>query len=439
VIRNKHLLSLQIFNGMRFGTAILIAVVLAKVAGTDLVGLYESLILVGTTVTFFYASAINHTLVPFVGGLQKGSQHSAYSSAFIILLLGSVISLLSMLVYSRFINSARESYLIFYYGIYILLNTPALLAENILVVEKRKRSLVGYGVLSFTAQVAAICVPLIKVGMEQPLVADLYAAIFYLTIVAALKLGYTLYLIKRHSSFRWNRKEVAELLRISSPVMGSLFLANGYLYLSTFLVKFQASTEEFNIFRYGAREFPLFMIMANSFSTIKSGELAENLGDLKDGLRQMKKDTERLAHQLFPMAIALSLLSEPLFRLAFNAQLTPAHEIFSLLLLLLTSRLLFPQSILLALKRNRSMIYASAIEFCVGLGLSIWWMPIHGIQGVAWAMVVAHLIDKVVLTYYLNKEGIAVSTYVPLRILLIYSALLLAAIFMDPLSTIVQK
>ena len=424
---------------MRFGAAILIAVVLAKVAGTDLIGLYESLILVGTTVTFFYASAINHTLIPFVGGIDKGSGHSAYSSAFIILIAGSMISLLSMMIYSTLIDNARESYFIFYYAFYILLNTPALLAENILVVEKRKRSLVSYGVFAFSAQVAAICFPLLNSEFNSPLIADLHEAILYLTLVAALKLLYTLYLIKKYSVFKWNGKEIRELLRVSSPVMGSLFLANGYLYLSTFLVKFQANTEQFNIFRYGAREFPLFMIMANSFSTIKSGELAEKLNDLKIGLKQMKADTARLAHQLFPIAIVLSLLSEPLFRWAFNSDLAPAHKVFSVLLLLLTSRLLFPQSILLALKRNHSMIYASAIEFGIGLGLSIWWMPIYGIHRVAWAMVIAHLIDKVVLAYHLNKEGVGLSTYVPWRLLLIYSVLLLCAIFLDPLSTIVQK
>jgi len=439
VIRNKHLLSLQIFNGMRFGTAILIAVVLAKVAGTDLIGLYESLILVGTTVTFFYASAINHTLVPFVGGISKGSRHSAYSSALIILVAGSLVSLLSMVIYGRLIDNVRESYFIFYYASYILLNTPALLAENILVVEKRKRSLVIYGVLAFSAQVAAICFPLLNSEFDSPLIGDLHEAILYLTLVAAGKLLYTLYLIKKHSEFKWNGKEIRELLRISSPVMGSLFLANGYLYLSTFLVKFQANTEQFNIFRYGAREFPLFMIMANSFSTIKSGELAEKLNELKTGLKQMKTDTARLAHQLFPIAIILSLLSKPLFRWAFNSDLAPAHEIFSVLLLLLTSRLLFPQSILLAMKRNHSMIYASAIEFAIGLGLSIWWMPLYGIHGVAWAMVIAHLVDKLVLIYHLNEEGIGVRTYVPLRLLLIYSVLLLCAISLDPLSTIVQK
>lgn len=431
MIRNKHLLSLQIFNGLRFGTAILIAIVLAKVAGTELIGLYESLLLVGTTVTFFYASAINHTLVPFVGGMNRNNRSSAYFSAFVILCFGALISAVFMLGYGMVIDDPVESEFLMYYTVYILFNTPALLAENILVVEQRKRSLVSYGIVAFGAQALAVCIPMLN--------GDLKLAIICLAAVGLVKLIYAQFMINRYSAWEWNRPEIAELLRISSPVMGSLFLANGYLYLSTFLVKFQASTEEFNIFRYGAREFPLFMIMANSFSTIKSGVVAKNLSSLKSTLKEMKADTARLAHQLFPVAIVLSLVSEPLFRIAFNEALIPAHEIFNILLLLLMSRLLFPQSVLLAMKRNRSMIYASALEFAIGLGLSIWWMPTAGIYGVAWAMVIAHLIDKIVLAYYLQREGVSVSTYAPLRLLLIYSILLLCAIFIDPLSTIVQK
>ncbi len=105
----------------------------------------------------------------------------------------------------------------------------------------------------------------------------------------------------------------------------------------------------------------------------------------------------------------------------FNAELAEAYEIFNILLLILLSRMLFPQSILLAIRKNKSMIYASFIEFVVGIALSLWWINSLGIMGVAWAMVAAHIADKLVLIYFAKKEGFPLSSYFPWKIYLLYA------------------
>ncbi|MCB9246233.1 MAG: polysaccharide biosynthesis C-terminal domain-containing protein [Flavobacteriales bacterium] len=422
MIRNRELLALQVFNALRFGTAILISIVFAKVATAGEINLYESLLLLGTTFTFFYASAINHTLVPAARSAEKADRKAYYSSAFLLLQVGSILSFLALLAYARIYSGGTESELVPVYALFMLFNVPALLAENILLIENRHQQLVWYGIISFSLQFAVLCGPLLY-GMFE-------VGLTLLVLVGFLKLLYTWYLMQIHGGFALNKVITGKLFRLSRPVMGSLFVSNGYIYLSAFLVKFRSTEELFNLFRYGAREFPLFMILANSFSTVQSGYLAAHIHKRDEALRIVRSSVLRLLHQLFPIAIILALSSAWLFRFAFNPDLAPAYTIFNILLLLLLSRVLFPQSILLALGRTRSMFHASIVEFGIGLILSYWWLDVYGIEGVAWAMVIAHLADKLVLIYAAKKQGILPVQYIPVLAYLIYAMGLLAAVLL---------
>lgn len=413
MIKNKQLFALQVFNALRFGIAVLIAIIFAKVADSESITIYESLVLIGTTFTFFYASAINHTLVPFVESSNDQNRSTAYASAFSLLIVGVILSTMAMIVYAFAISGPEEKSYLIWYTLFILFNIPSLLAENILLVEKRNKSLMFYGVISFGLQLLAIGIPLFN--------GNLYLGIKLLGLFSFLKLIYTVILIRKFGDLTTNLTQVKSLFKVSSPVMGSLFLANGYLYASTFLIKFNTNPESFNLFRYGSREFPLFMIMANSFSTIQSGLIAKSGNRINEALKEMKQASKRLIHQLFPAAIVLSLTSFYIFRFVFNAELAEAYEIFNILLLILLSRMLFPQSILLAIRKNKSMIYASFIEFVVGIALSLWWINSLGIMGVAWAMVAAHIADKLVLIYFAKKEGFPLSSYFPWKIYLLYA------------------
>lgn len=422
MIRNRELLALQIFNALRFGTAILLSVVFAKVADPNEINVYESLLLVGTTFTFFYASAVNHTLIPSARSAPLSERNNLYRAALCLLVIGAIGSFVALLVYGRIVSEGLEASLLLFYALYILFNVPALLAENILLVENRHRHLVWYGIFSFGLQMAVLSIPLIMGSFAT--------GVILLIPVGLLKFLYTLFLIQKFGPGSLRKETLSALFRVSRPVMGSLFIANGYVYLSAFLVKFRSTEEAFNLFRYGAREFPLFMILANSFSTVQSGYLAGNLSDKPKALAEIRRSVTRLLHQLYPIALLLALSSSLLFRVAFNESLAPAYGIFNILLLLLISRVLFPQSILLALGRTRYLLHASSAEFLIGVGLSYWWLGIYGVEGVAWAMVVAHLVDKLVLVLACKKEGISPSSYIPVVPYLLYSVALVLLVLL---------
>jgi O-antigen/teichoic acid export membrane protein len=418
LIKNLQLFSLQAFNTLRFGSAILIAILLAKIASSEIIHLYESLLLVGTTLTFFYASAINHTLVPAAEGCNKEDRGKTYFSALLFLVFGAVLSIIAMVFYSAYFSNTVERPYILLYAVFILFNTPGLLAENILLIESQKKKLVLYGIVIFSLQLFAVVIPIYLGSIEW--------ALYLLGALGFFKLVFTILLIGKYGSWTLDKDISKKLFKMTYPVMGALFLANGYVYGSNFLVKFQLSEADFNLFRYGTREFPLFMILANSFSTVQSGMLARSAENLGKGLEDMRKACLRLLNQLFPIAILLVLTSKFLFQLAFNVELAPAYQVFNVLLLILLSRVLFPQSVLLALAQNKSMILASFAEFVVGITFSIWFLNIWGIIGIAWAMVVAHMIEKLVLIYFTHKKGIRLDQYLPIKQYALYSLLLLA-------------
>jgi peptidoglycan biosynthesis protein MviN/MurJ (putative lipid II flippase) len=93
----------------------------------------------------------------------------------------------------------------------------------------------------------------------------------------------------------------------------------------------------------------------------------------------------------------------------------------------LLSRVLFPQTILKGLGHTKSLFTISIIEAFVNLGLGLILFILFGIQGIAWSVVIAFLIEKVLLIALLfKKEGIKPSVYIPVPSTIIYSIILIS-------------
>lgn len=76
------------------------------------------------------------------------------------------------------------------------------------------------------------------------------------------------------------------------------------------------------------------------------------------------------------------------------------------------------------------IMYASFAELIVNIVLSIIFISIWGIEGVAFATVIAFAVQKIIwLTYNKIKLGISATKYIPLRILTVYSLITLIIFF----------
>jgi O-antigen/teichoic acid export membrane protein len=130
-------------------------------------------------------------------------------------------------------------------------------------------------------------------------------------------------------------------------------------------------------------------------------------------------------HYFFPIAIVLTICSKWIFIAAFSSAFEESGKLFAALLLLTIPRLVFPQTILTALQKNKWILFASISEMLVNIIASILLAKQFGLIGVAYGTVVAFVFEKLLLTIILYKEEkIKPQQYIPLRTLFIYSLLL---------------
>lgn len=423
---DPSLLTLQLFNAIRFAALIGISIVLAKIADPGTIYAFESLLLIGSAFSFFFISGLSNSLLPlYKSASGRDERAEIFPSALVILGLFTLISVGLMNIYNFTLNDPDLRHITLIYSAFMFFNLLSVITENLLLAIGRNTLLITWGILTFAAYIGFIVLPInLDLGLE--------AMVYLLLLLGISKFALTLVFI--HLLNGWNTSvfTMKRILKYTAPVMLSLFIANAYVYFNSFWVKSRFSEMDFNLFRYGTKEFPLFIILANSFSTVQSGFMAQHRqgkGISEDSLTGHRQSLSRLMNQLFPAAIVLILLARPIFRNVFAPEFEPAAWIFVILLFGLQSRLLFPQSMILAIHQTHYTIKASLAELFTGVLLSVLLGSYIGLPGIALGMIIAALIDKLFLIHYLKKSGIHYWKYVPLKLYIGYTSLMLLALW----------
>ena len=108
--------------------------------------------------------------------------------------------------------------------------------------------------------------------------------------------------------------------------------------------------------------------------------------------------------------------------MVFNSEFEQSATIFNIYLLLIISRLLLPQTILNGLKITNPILHASFFELILNVTLSLFLVNYLGIEGIAYATVIAYLFEKIFLTLIVKKRlKIPVSGYIHINIYSLYS------------------
>jgi O-antigen/teichoic acid export membrane protein len=410
-----QLLGWQLYNMMKLGSVFLISVIMAKIhSDIKLISQYETLLLVSSLFSFFYVSGFSHVFPSFFEASKPHIQQRASSHLFWILQVGGVISTVFGMTYLYMTGNSENWW---YLVPYLLFNPASFALEGKLLVMRKTESLFWYGIIAFSLYITGI-------GLIYVHVRSLEWIMIFMSLWAMVKWAYT---IKRIHPF--NEPDPAILRNFwakASPVTISMLLGGSYVYINAMIVERQLSDEDFVLFRYGAREFPLFIIIANSFSTVFSGKIAGGRS-LHESMLEFKSKNRKIMHQLFPVAIILMLISPYLFKWVYNPLIAPAAAVFNILLFLLCSRVLFPQTILLGIQKNRRFISASMIELTIGLILTMLLIEPLGIKGASWAMVIAFTIEKAYLIVVCYRKQINFFNYFPIQTYLIYLSLMIAA------------
>ena len=301
-----------------------------------------------------------------------------------------------------------------------------LLEVNIVRANKpnnKTRNIFLYGIISFSLQLIAVIIPVVSgMGLEY--------AIIGLVSVNFLRFIWLLYLLKKYSVFKISKTYLSEHIKLGSPLILSSLLSGSAQYIDGFLVSYKFDEATFAVFSYGARELPFVVILANAFSNAMIPEFSGS-GDIRSILKTIKQKSSGLMNVLFPVTFLLLLFSNYLYPVIFNHDFTDSAKIFNIYLLLIVSRLLFPQTILIGLKHTKPILSASFLEMIINIVLSIILINLMGIEGVAWATVIAYVFEKIYLIHKVKSQtGISAFEYINLQKLILYSAITVFAYFL---------
>lgn len=423
--------SLQTFQFLRFGTFFLISILLAKVAmlyqheyGLHLISQYENLMLVTSSLTFFWVSAVCNTLIPYFNNSDEATRKKVLFNTFTILLVFSFFAAIVVVILGHIRGRDVDLYNMF--ALVVLLNTPTYIADYIFFLNEKYKSLIRWGVITFAAQILMLCLPLyFKLSLNL--------AINLLLVLSLLKFNYTIILLMKFSTISINTRLIMDFLKKAMPVMFSILLAGSMEYINSYIIEYNFSDEEFAMFRYGARELPIFLILANSMSNVYSGEIARfnQEGRLEQGLKKFKRSSQKLMRWLFPGTILLMFLSPYLFKYAYNEQLMEGYRIFNIYLLLIIGRMIFPQTVIMGIMKSRIFYLISSNYLIINCLLSFWFIYLFGITGIAYATAISFVVEKIMLAIYCKMEGISFKQYTPVWEYLLYSAITIGFFYLS--------
>ncbi|MDD2200046.1 MAG: polysaccharide biosynthesis C-terminal domain-containing protein [Bacteroidales bacterium] len=424
-----NITGLQFFQLFRFGILFLISIVFTKTnLGTGEIGVYETFLLIAGGVSFFWISGIIQSLMSLYRksinfGDSLGNRSPVIFNAFILLVVFSVLAGIFVFTaqsqIARFLglSNTQLPYLKILVA-YIILSGPNNLIEYIYLLNNKSGWIIRYGVFTFILQFICVTAPVV-------LGYDLGYGLYGLVFVNLIRFAWLLLLVFKYSKFELSFKYITEHLKSGSPLIISLLLSGSAQYIDGILVAHKFDEATFAIFRYGARELPFVILLANAFCNAMISEFSQK-EILSETLKKLKAKSLKLMHILFPVSILLLISSEWLYPRVFNPNFTESAQVFNIYLLLIISRMVFPQTILIGLQKNKIILFASTVEIFINVSLSVLFINYCGIIGVAWATIIAYIIEKVILSSWLKLyQNIKPSQYIPINWILIYSSLIL--------------
>ncbi len=422
---------LQYFQLLRYGTLLIISIVFAKSGLTiEAIGTYEVFLFIASLTCSFWINGIIQSFLPLFQNnnsiRQTGGKSPELFNAFVLISLFSFLVIAFLVLYQfSFAGVLANTNKIPYFSlllIYIFISSPAFLVEYFYLLKNKAWWMLKYGIATFAAQLLLMAVPAF-LGMSMQI------SIIGLVVISLVRYAWVIILLRKYAQFTLSVKFIKEHLHLAWPLIITSLLGSSAQYVDSFLVLNKFDADTFAIFRYGAKEFPLVLLMANALSTAMTAEFSVK-DKLMEALKTLRDKTKRLMHLLFPVTIVLIIFSTWLYPRIFSESFASSAVIFNIYLLLIISRLLFPHSILIGLKMTKIIMYASMADLAVNIVLSIAFINFWGIEGVAFATFIAYAVQKLIWVVYIKRVlGILPNQYIPMLVWVIYSTITLAAFF----------
>lgn len=416
---------------MKFTVFLIVSIVFTKSHLTRAeIGAWEMFLFISGLVSFFWVTGIIQSLLPLyhrnrtyrkTGDNGTGKSPEIFN-AFLLL---SFFSLLIFAIghalksnFSVFNFSGNVPYLNLLL-LYVLLSSPVCLIEYIYLLNNRSHRIFQYGLYTFILQLILVIAPVL---MGK----DIIWAVYGLLAVTGLRWVWLIILLRRYTEMKISSKFMKEHFYLGLPLVITTLISGSAQYIDGIIVSaVYRDPEWFAWFRYGAKEFPLALMLANGLSNAMLPEFSTRT-QMKDSLTKIREKSKKLMHICFPSTMVIMLFARWIYPRMFTPEFQKSADIFLLYSLLVIPRLIFPQTIIVGRKKTHITLIAAVLEIALNVPLSLLMIKWgYNIIGVALATFVVYLISKLYLVIYLwAKMKIRPSEYIPLKIYALYSFML---------------
>ena len=405
--------ALQLFQVMRQGSTVVIAILLAKsTLGLGGIGTYEKLGYIGYTISYFWIVGLVQSLLTLYPKQSLDQQKAFFSTAYFIfvsislLLFGVLYFFSDWVVWVFTTKSALDFFLL--YSVFLLFNLPTFLLENFFLVKDQPLNIIKFGILTFGGQLLAVVLPPL---FQYPFVYSFYSLI----IVGLIKHIWLVWFLSRQGIWKIDWYLAKQWTWVALPLMFYAFVNGVNLAYDNWLVNyvFKGDNRMFAIFRYGSKELPIVIAMANAFSMAMLGDIAK---DIHQGVKAIREKSVRLLLQIFPLSIFFMLSSTFIYRIVFDDTFTASAPIFNVYLFTMISRLTFPHTIIISQQDNHVMAIVSIIELLINMVASYILVQYMGLVGIAWGTVISDAVEKLIYAAFVwYKYKIPFYHYTPVE------------------------
>lgn len=409
----------------RFAASILVSIVLVHTLDVDSVGRVEIIFFTANLFSFFWINGLKNAMLS--GNNKMQSIGSQYYSYFLVVLLYSTVFALGAGLYYYISSQSPDLYIVSLLIGFLFFNAPTFLIDAVLQLEHRYKSIVWYSVITHLLQVVLLVI-------VAYITRDWTAILFVFVVWAFAKWIYFLIVFKSVWTVRYDWLQLVNIASGSGYLILFALIGGCMEYVDGVLVERFFDESKFAIFRYGAKEFPLSLLLVAAISSSLLPLASTNIENAKLAL---KKEVNRVIPILFLGSAFLMMISPYIFQWVYSVQFGFSALIFNMYLLILITRILLPQIFIYSRLIKKYLIYIGLIELVINVCLSLLLIPIYGLIGIVIATIVAYFIEKILLLILLRKHlGISITDIISLKSYLIYSIILVASFI---ISTIVNK
>jgi O-antigen/teichoic acid export membrane protein len=422
---------LQAVQLLRFVTFLIISIVFTKShLSRAQIGNWELFLFISSLLSFFWVTGIIQSLLTLYSrnrtfredGEAEGRKSPEIFNAFLLITFFSVL-VFAMGIPVKVILSASATEPEIPYAnmllLYILVSNPVTLIEYIYLLNKRPHRILQYGIYTYGAQMLLVMAPVLA-GFDEK------SAIWGLFVITGVRWVWLIILLRRYTLLKVSYDFIREHLKVGLPLIITFLISGSAQYIDGIIVSARyADPGVFAMYRYGAKEFPLVLLLANGLSNALLPRFSTREG-MREALVTLRQRSDRLIKYLFPISIATMLVARWVYPRLFTPEFTRSADVFLIYLLLIIPRLVFPQTIVIGRRKTNVILIAAAIEIGVNVPLSLMLIRPYGVVGVALATFAVYFLEKLFLIYYVwKKMMIRPAEYIPVARWLIWSALLI--------------